>query len=175
MFLAYFFGIIVFIFFGVVVFRGAPYVPSHKKNILQSLTKLYKINKNDVLLDVGSGDGKVLRQASKLGAKAIGYEINPFLMALSTLLSIHDRKVSIKLADFWLTKIPESTTVIYAFVVTRDVKRLIAKVQDESNRLKKSIWVISYGNEFPGKKPANNIGAYFLYRFNPLQPGKAQV
>lgn len=174
MFWIYFLAVIVLVF-GFVVFRGAPYVPSQRKYIYQAFSKLYPISKNDFLLDVGSGDGVVLRIASKLGAKVVGYELNPLLVCISRLLSLHDNKVRVKLADFWLTQIPDDTTIIYVFAVTRDIKKMISKIQFESNRLNRKISVLSYGNEFKGIKYKNKLQAYYLYEFRPLHQDKAQV
>src|SRR5680860_1758140 len=87
------FFVTIAIFFGAVVFRGAPYVPSQKFYINQALRELYPISNKDLLIDIGSGDGVVLREASKLGARAIGYEINPFLVIISRLLSRKDNRV----------------------------------------------------------------------------------
>ena len=74
--------IILCVFFGLVVFRGAPYVPSKKTYINQAFSDLYPLTDKDVLVDVGSGDGVVLRSATKFGALAIGYEINPILVIM---------------------------------------------------------------------------------------------
>lgn len=171
----YVFGLIIFICFGVVVFRGAPYVPSHRKDVVKAITELYPLGKNDVLLDVGSGDGIILRLASKRGARAIGFEINPILVFVSRILSLHDKKIIVKLTDFWLAQVPDETTVIYAFVVTRDVGRLTKKIQKETNRIGRKISVISYGNAFSSINTVKSSGAYHLYEFRPLQQGKAQV
>ena len=57
--------------------RGAPYVPSRRQDIDRAFTELYHISKEDHLVDLGSGDGVVLRQAAKKGASASGFEINP--------------------------------------------------------------------------------------------------
>ncbi len=171
----YIFGAIVVLFFWFVVFIGAPYVPSQKKYIKRAFRDLYHLSKNDVLLDIGSGGGVVLRLASKLGAKAIGYEINPILVIISKVLSIHDRKVSIKLADFWLVNIPSDTTVIYLFAVTRDMPKIYEKIQSECNRLGRMVNVISYGNSFSAVKEYKKLDAYYLYQFSPLHPVKAQV
>lgn len=173
--IAYVFCFFLFLFFGLVVFIGAPYVPSHKKDVVHAITKLYPIGEGDVLLDVGSGDGRILRQVSKLGGKAIGFEINPILVLLSKILSFNDKDVTIKLADFWMVKIPDSVTVVYAFIVTRDVDRLTKKIQKESNRMGHIISVVSYGNKFSKLDAAKSDGAYSLYEFKPLQSAKAQV
>jgi hypothetical protein len=64
--------ICIFLFFGLVVFLGAPYVPSHRKDVKKAFEH-FDINNSDLLVDAGSGDGLVLRIASSFGAKAVGY------------------------------------------------------------------------------------------------------
>jgi hypothetical protein cdivTM_09943 len=75
------FGIIIAVFL-LTVFFGAPYVPTHKKELIKLFEKL-KLSKNDILADIGSGDGVVLKTASNFSAKSIGFEINPFLVLIS--------------------------------------------------------------------------------------------
>lgn len=166
----------IILIFGIVVFRGAPYVPSHRRFVRQAFTKkLYEVTTNDVLLDVGSGDGIVLRQAAARGARAIGYEINPILVAISRILSWKNKRIETRLSDFWRTTFPDDTTVVYAFAVTRDMPKLNKKMQSESNRLRRRIWLITYGADLPGKKPMKVLQAHTLYAFEPLQEVKAQV
>ncbi len=153
--------------FGFVVFRGAPYVPSRKRYIQEAFTELYPVGPRDTLIDVGSGDGIVLRLASKAGAHAIGYELNPALVLIARLLSRGDRKVEVRLADFWRVKLPAETTVVYAFMVTRDMKKFARKMQQEATRLERSVQVILYGNEMPQQTALRSVGAYHLYRFDP--------
>lgn len=157
------------VFFGAVTFRGAPYVPSQKYYINQALTDLYKLSDKDLLVDIGSGDGVVLRVASKLGARAVGYEINPILVFISRFLSRKDKKVSVRLADFWFSRLPDGTTVVYVFSVKRDMKKLIKWVQNETNRLGHPVFVISLGFELGDEKPVRDAGAYHLYQFHSLQ------
>lgn len=154
--------------FGLVVFRGSPYVPSRKKYIRQAFTKLYEIDPKDVLVDIGSGDGIVLREAAKLGARAIGYEINPILVVLSRLLSLKHNKIRVCLADFWSVKIPEDTTVIYVFSVTRDIKNITKLLQSEVNRIGRPIYLISYAGEFDNFKLVKKDSAYRLYLINKI-------
>ncbi len=157
------------VLFGFVVFRGAPYVPSQKKYVRQAFTELYPLNNKDTLVDVGSGDGIVLRLASQCGARAVGYEINPLLVLISRFLSRHDKNVEVKLVDFWLTPLPETTTVVYAFAATPYIKKMIRKMQDETNRLQRPLRYISYGNVLTGLDADAKVGAYHLYTFYPLQ------
>lgn len=160
---------VIFLAFAWVVFRGAPYVPSQSRYIRRAFTALYPLGKKDTLVDVGSGDGVVLRRASEYGATAIGYELNPILVVLTRVLSRGHKNVSVVLADFWQTPLPDGTTVVYAFLVTRDVKKMIKKMQAEATRLSRPLRFISYGNVLPGMTPDKHVDAYDLYTFYPLQ------
>ena len=169
------FIIVIVIMFGFVVFRGSPYIPSHKSDIHQALNKLYVINSTDTLVDIGSGDGVILRQAAKRGAYAVGFEINPILVIISRCLSWGNKKIKIVFADFWLSHLPNETTVIYVFSVSRDIKNITKWIQNETNRLDRPLHLISYGTRFNGIKLLKNVGAHHLYVFYPLQTNKAQV
>ncbi|NTW61595.1 hypothetical protein HGB24_02830 [Candidatus Saccharibacteria bacterium] len=161
--------------FGLIALYGAPYVPSRKSEIKDALVELYPLGRKDTLVDIGSGGGVVLRQASSLGAKAIGYELNPLLYGISKFLSRKDKKVSVHFADYWTAHLPDETTVVYVFSVMRDMKKIGRWVQNQANRIDKPIHLISFGFELGGKKADKNVGAYFLYIINPLQSDKAQV
>jgi hypothetical protein len=165
-------GILV-ITFGFVVIRGAPYVPSRTKYINRAFDKLYKLGNGDVLVDLGSGDGIVLRLASRQKAKAIGYEMNPILVIISRILSIHDQNVKVRMTDFWLTKFPDDTTIVYVFITTNHLKKLAKKMQQESNRLKRPLKLMTYGGVFSDIKPDDELEAYRLYTFFPLQTDEA--
>ena len=155
--------------FGLVAFIGAPYVPSHKKHIKQAFVDLYPLSDKDLVVDVGSGDGIVLREASKLGARGLGLEINPFLVLISNFLSRGDKKVNFKLANYWSSRLPKDVTVVYVFSVSRDIQRIASWVQSEANRLKKEINLITYGSEPTFVAQKKTMGAYNLYIFYPLQ------
>jgi len=157
------------------VFLGAPYVPTKKSDLKLAFEKLYKIKSSDLLVDIGSGGGVVLREASRRGAKALGYEINPFLFLVSYFLSRNNKKIKVKLANYWKTKLPEEVTVIYVFSVDRDMEKIKTWVQNESNRLNKQLNLISLGFDIKSLKEAKQLGVYYLYVFNPLQSVKAQV
>ena len=164
--------ICVVVFFGLVVFIGAPYVPSQKKYVLRAFDH-FGIDDQDVLVDVGSGDGIVLRIASRYGAKAVGYEINPLLVGVSRLLSLRDSRVSVRLQNFWLATLPNDATIVYAFSVLRDEKKLRMLLQREADRLGRPLRLVCFGSPFKHLPPADTFEAYYLYIFQPLQPKKA--
>lgn len=154
---------------GFSVFFGAPYVPSRRRDLTRMFDTLYPLTADDVVIDVGSGDGVILREASRRGARAVGYEISPLLVALSKILSRGDEKVTISMANFWLASFPEGTTIVYAFSVERDVRKLAKKLQDESNRLNKSLKLVTYGSPLIGVSAVREFEAYHLYDIHPLQ------
>ena len=156
-------------------FFGAPYVPSKRREIQAIFKQLYKLSAKDVVLDIGSGDGIVLREASRMGARAIGVEINPFFVILSRILSRRDPKVRVIASNLWLYHFPEDITVVYAFAVERDGRRLERKLQREADRLGKKLTLLCFGSPLPRLVPTATYRAYARYDFHPLHPGKAQV
>ena len=54
-----------------------PYVPT-PQDVVDAMLKMAKVTKNDVIYDLGSGDGRiVITAAKKYGAKGVGIDINP--------------------------------------------------------------------------------------------------
>lgn len=166
------FAALVFIF-GFVVFRGAPYVPSLRREVKKAFDELYTPGPKDTVVDVGSGDGVILRLVAARGARAVGYELNPVLVLISRLLSRGDTRVRVQLRDFWTVRLPRETTLVYAFTVSRDIDKLAAKLQQEANSWGRPLHFISYGSTIAGKQPLKKAGAHHLYRFDPLQQQKA--
>ena len=54
-----------------------PYVPTPER-VVAMMLDMAKVNKNDVVYDLGSGDGRiVITAAQKHGARGVGYDIDP--------------------------------------------------------------------------------------------------
>jgi tRNA G37 N-methylase Trm5 len=54
-----------------------PYVPT-PDNVVAKMLELAKVNRNDVVYDLGSGDGRiVITAARKYGSRGVGYDIDP--------------------------------------------------------------------------------------------------
>lgn len=163
--------------FGLTVFLGAPYVPSHRRQVRRAFTKLRPLHKDDVVVDLGSGDGVVLRQAMLLGAKkAIGYELNPILVMISRMLSLHMRPcIRIYMTNMWQVMPPQDVTVVYVFGVGRDMSRLAVMLQKWATDLDRPIQCIVYGHDLAGQVPVTSEGAHKLYEYTPLRNQQAQV
>lgn len=165
-------GLVLLLLFGVTAFVGAPYVPAKLNHVREAFTDLYPLSQSDTVLDLGSGDGKVLREAARHGAKAVGYEINPVLVAISNVLGRRIPRQRTRLANIWTTPFPDETGLVYAFTDSRDARRLAKRIQAEANRLGRPMHVLSYGFELPGLKLVDKNQLHYLYVTNTLQVKK---
>src|SRR6266576_5053413 len=72
-------------------FFGPLFMPTPMSTI-KELIQIANISKKDVVIDLGSGDGRMLIHAARQGATAKGWEINPFLV-LWTRFLVHRYRV----------------------------------------------------------------------------------
>ena len=68
--------------FGLTLFFGAPYLPTLRAQVPEALD-LLQLKAGDTLIEIGSGDGRILAAAAGRGLLAVGYEINPILVIIS--------------------------------------------------------------------------------------------
>ncbi|HWP24417.1 MAG TPA: methyltransferase domain-containing protein [Candidatus Binatia bacterium] len=59
-----------------------PFVPSPQV-VVDKMIELAGVKSGDVVYDLGSGDGRIVIAAAKKGARAVGFEIDPDLVAES--------------------------------------------------------------------------------------------
>lgn len=62
--------------------KNVPWIPTPQV-LVEKMLKLAKITPKDFLIDLGSGDGRTVITAAKLGTRALGIEYNPDLVKLS--------------------------------------------------------------------------------------------
>lgn len=160
-------GLIVILIGIGVLFGGAPFVPTRKKWIKDAL-KLAEIGENDVIVDLGSGDGAVLKLALKNGTRrAIGYEVNPVLALWSRFkLRKFRGKFAIKNRDFFKSNLPSDTTIIYLFQIDSVLRRIENYLEMQKTEFGgRKIKVVCFGFEIPGRKIKREIGGMSLYEF----------
>lgn len=159
-------AVMIALVFGV-VFEGAPYVPTKRKEIDDAL-KLAKLKEGELIIDLGSGDGRMLAAAAEKGYRAIGYELSPVLAGISKMtLWKHRDLVRVYTRNFWYTKLPVDTKVVFVFLAGPFMKRLARYMQREADRLGRPLELISYGFELPGHTPAAKSGALKHYIIEP--------
>ena len=159
--------LITFGIFLVTSLTGAPYVPTLRKDFEKALKNLLKLDKNDLLIDLGAGDGVILDVASKAGAKALGIELNPILALIIRFRFRKNKDVSVKCQNFYSFNFPKETTVIYTFAVGPHIEPIYRKIKKESNRLKKSLFFISNAFDLKDLKPKRKSGTWYLYKITP--------
>lgn len=159
--------VIVVFLFGAAAVMGAPYVPSLKKELQQAFGEVYEVGSGDVVVDLGSGDGRVLLEAKRRGADCVGVELNP-LLALISKVRLGSR-AKIVVANMWQFKLPAATTLVYVFSVSRDIKKLEQWIQSEAIRLDKELYLMTFGASLPSIKPVKVRNAHSLYAIRPLQ------
>lgn len=159
------FSILMLPFAMVVVFSGAPYLPTRKKQILDAI-KLANLKPDDYVVDLGSGDGAVQKILAEKGIHSLGYEINPYLYLISKIRLYKYRKLAkVRLANFWEQNLPGQTSVVFVFLLDKYMERLDTKLKDQSHKLNKTLSLISFAFKIPGKDPVKIKGGMFLYGY----------
>jgi hypothetical protein len=150
---------ILIISFGVVLLFGAPYLPTLRPQIEIAL-QMADLKPGDTLIELGSGDGRVMLAAAKQGINVVGYELNPVLAAISWLRTLMYKKhTSIIWGDFWQKDWPEHQA-IFTFLLPKYMPKLDKKVMQSKH---KPVKLVSFAFEVPGKRPAAQKHGVFLY------------
>jgi predicted RNA methylase len=112
------------------------FVPT-RHAVADAMLRLAAVTKDDVVYDLGSGDGRiVILAAQKYGARGVGVEIDPKLVAASRDIAresgVADRVRFIE-GDLFTTDISEAT-VVTLYLSTSVNARLEAKLKRELRR-----------------------------------------
>jgi len=129
--------------------RGALYVSTTRKRISACLDAVSP-KKGDTWIDLGCGDGRVLRQARKqYGINAIGYEINPLAYLKARLYCLFHPGIRIRMQNFFKADLSHADIVsCYLFP---DVMHDLA--QKLTHELKPGAFIISFNFNLPGLAP----------------------
>ena len=152
---------VVFIAFTFVVAYGAPYLPTLRAKVPLALDML-DLEKGQTLLELGSGDGRLLRAAAERGLNAVGYELNPLLVIYSKLITFKYRKqVRIVWENYWKAEWPK-TDGIFVFLLQPYMEKLDKKITQEKL---KNISLVSFAFTINSKKPAKQKEGLYLYKY----------
>jgi len=131
---------------------GAPYVPTKKKLAVEILKEI-KFKKNGLFVELGSGDGRIVRTAvTNFNVRGIGVDINALLVIWSNLLNNLDSrlrgndKLTFKRENILYTDLTKAD-YIYLFLFPALIEKLIPSFKKQ---LKKGTIIISHG--FPIKE-----------------------
>ncbi|MCE7745077.1 MAG: methyltransferase domain-containing protein [Candidatus Heimdallarchaeota archaeon] len=126
-------GLLIITFLAWSALKGAPWSPTSKEKVLKMLT-MANIEPNEIVYDLGCGDGRVLIMAAKyFNARAIGIEIDPirFLWCKFRirLLGLRE-KVQVIYGDFF-NKNLSNADIIICYLLQNTNDKLQAKLQAE--------------------------------------------
>jgi len=135
----------------------AAFVPT-PFSIGRRMLRLAKVTKEDVVCDLGSGDGRILLEAGEAGARGIGYEINPELVRLSRKM-IEARglkeRVTIEERDM-LTADLSSVSVVAVYLP----ELFLEKLKPRFATLPKGARIVSHQFKIPGWVPSRTVVAF---------------
>jgi len=133
-----------------------------RREKIATIIKLAQIKPGETVIDLGSGDGRLLLASAQKGARAIGYEINPFLVLLTQVRTRRKSRgeVIIKRQNLWKANLSIANVV---FVYGR--KKTMQKFEDfVYKNAKKGISIVANTNPFPNKKPQKIENGIYLYK-----------
>ena len=134
---------------------NAIFVPT-PQDVVDEMLAAAKVGKDDVVYDLGSGDGRiVIEAAKKYGCRAVGLEIDRDLVKLSQ-QRVREAKleklVTIKDADIFDADFSDAT-VIAVYLFPDLLKRLLPKFA----QLKPGTRIVSHQFEIPDQPPDKTI------------------
>lgn len=142
---------------------GAVYYPTTTETVNDFL-RLAGTTPQDTVMDLGSGDGRILVAFGKIGVKGIGYEIDP-LLVLESRKKIAQENLTglttIYLKSFWLADFNKAT-IIVLYLFPHYMNRLQEILE---KKLTHPLVLISNTYQFPNKKYYQNISNLYFYRF----------
>ncbi|XP_077085807.1 ATP synthase subunit C lysine N-methyltransferase isoform X1 [Siphateles boraxobius] len=148
-----------------------PFVPATRTQI-ENVIKVLQ-NRSGSLVDIGSGDGRIVIAAAKRGFKAVGFELNPWLVWYSRYKAWREgvhHSTSFNISDLWKVSFSEYSNVVI-FGVPQMMEQLEVKLQTE---LQSSAKVVACRFPFPTWTPdevaGEGIDTVWVYNAKTFKP-----
>ncbi len=126
------------------------------QDVVEKMLDLANVQRNDVVYDLGSGDGRiVVTAARRYGCKAVGYEIDQDLVIRSRQQAMQDnveQLVTIEHQDLYSAKLRDANVV--ALYLT---EQQLEKLRPQLQQLPPGARVVSHEFAIPGLKPDKSI------------------
>jgi predicted RNA methylase len=149
---------------------GLPLVTTKPERIRKAL-KLAKLKSNEMLYDLGAGDGRVLFIAAReFGAKAIGIEVGPVQCALIWLRAVASglsKQILVRWADFYKADLADAD-VVFVYATSKELVKLSLHLEKQ---MKRGSRVVSISADFPEWEPSifDNHELIFVYKMPPTK------
>ncbi len=127
-----------------------------RHNVADAMLQLAKVGPTDIVYDLGSGDGRILIiAAQKYGARGVGIEIDPKLVATATQIAaeaeVTDR-VTFVVGDLFVADLAKAT-VITAYLSTTIMRQLEPRLR----ALAPGTRIVSHQFSMTGWKPDRTL------------------
>lgn len=148
---------------------GLPSVPTKPERIQKAL-KLANLQPDEVVYDLGAGDGRVLFIAARdFRAKAVGLEIGPVQCALIWLRAVAsglDKKIQVRWANFYNADL-SGADVVFVYATSKEVARLAPHLE---HQMKQGSRLVSISADFPDWEPSvvDEHELIFVYEMPPV-------
>lgn len=153
---------------------GAGYDPT-PMNTVHRMLELAQVSDQDIVYDLGSGDGRFIISASRIyHARAVGIEADPFRYLFSwvnILVSGQIRRTSVKFGNFFKKDI-SSATVVTLFLFKPTNNRLKTKLMQE---LKPGTRIVTYIWTFDGWEAQISLPEHRIYLYEIGSEGKDDI
>lgn len=172
--LAYAFSILLFILISLWVLIPALYglpLVSTKPGRIRKALRLANLRRNEVLYDLGAGEGRVLLIAAReFGAKAVGIEVGPVQCALIWLRVIaggFGDQIQVKWADFYKADL-HAADVVFVYATSNEIGKLSSHLEKQ---MKPGARLVSISADFPEWEPLvfDNHDLIFVYQMPPTK------
>lgn len=133
-------------------FYGLPSKPTKPDRIRKAL-QLVDLKKDELLYDLGAGDGRVLLiSAKEFGAKAIGIEVGPvqcLLIWLRIAMGGLGERIQIKLGNFYKAELKDAD-VVFIYATSQELMKLAPHLEKQ---MKAGSRLVSISADFPAWEP----------------------
>jgi len=139
---------------------GSPYINAKRESV-HTMISLAKIKQNDVVYDLGSGDGRLVFLSAPLCQHAVGIEINAPLIIWCRIKKLWKRvkNVTFVKRNIWKCDFSKAD-VVFIYLLPPMIAKLEPILMKE---LKKGSRIISKDFPFPNIKPKKEVDKIYLY------------
>lgn len=149
---------------------GLPSKPTKPDRIRKAL-KLVNLKPDEVLYDLGAGDGRVLLiAAEEFGSKAVGLEVGPVQVALvwlRILLGGLSDRVQVRLANYYHADLSRAD-VVFIYATLQELMKLAPHLEKQ---MRAGTRLVSIAADFPEWEPSvfDEESLIFVYDMPPKQ------
>ncbi len=152
-------------------FIGAPWAPTRMASVRKAFDDI-GITEKDIVVDLGAGNGAIVVEAAKRGAKGIGYELSPIMWAVAAIHILGQKSACMVYGNFFKKSLPERTTLVFLFLMPKHMDTVGHYLSQQ--KIAGKTLVLSYAFPFKEIRSLNvyrekNCAPLYLYEMSALR------